>query len=263
MAEEKKYAKKDFAETSGFGTLVRDAKFFAPRTADGYGTIIMTVPQFRYSRKDQNTGNYEDVSSFIQINLKGRKATEKFAQHLTKGTGICYAGKPVVTNKKVGDNWSSDLIISTTDVDFSGCSGRGIATTVMNGRIVKVPSEFEKNGRKENSMAFSIAVNDGYFKQDGTESTSFIVCRLGGSRANSDKFRAMFEKGKLVCLTGVWNTSSEKQADGSYVGKTSFDVSEVIFQSKKQDGAVTPTNLEQAEDVNENTLDISDSDLPF
>lgn len=261
MAEEKKYAKQDFAKVQGYGVLVRDAAYYAPKTADGYGTIACTVPQFRYSRKDPNNGNYEEVSSFLNIYFRGRKATEKFAEYLKKGTGICYSGSPRVTNSKKGDKWSCDLTIAASELEFSHCSGRAIATTMMNGRIVKAPEEFEKNGKKENTMLFSVAVNDGYFKSDGTESTSFIMCRIGGTRANSDKFRALFAKGESVCLTGVWNTSSEKQSDGSYIGKTSFDVNEISFQSKRE--AVQPTQLEQSQDINENTLDINDSELPF
>lgn len=263
MAEEKKYAKKDFAMVQGYGCLVRDAQYYAPKTQDGYGTIACTVPQFRYSKKDQNTGNYEEVSSFLTIYFRGRKATQKFAEYLKKGKGICYAGSPRVANTQKGDKWSTDLVISANELEFSGCTGRGMATTTMHGRIVKGPSEFEKNGRKENSMAFSIAVSDGYFKADGTESTSFIMCHIGGSRANSDKFRDMFEKGKEVCLTGVWNTFGEKQTDGTYIGKTSFDVNEIAFQAKKEADAQASTVLEQSQDVNENTLDIDSSELPF
>lgn len=260
MAEEKKYAKKDFAVTQGFGTLVRDAQYYAPKTADGYGAIMCTVPQYRYSKK-KDDGSYEEVSSFVTVLFRGRKATEKFASYLKKGKGICYSGSPRVANTKKGENWSSDLVISANELEFSGCSGRGMATTTMHGRIVKGPAEFEKNGKKENSLIFSIAVADGYFKQDGTESTSFIMCRVGGTRANSDKFRNLFEKGKEVCVTGVWNASSEKQADGNYIGKTVFDVNEIIFQSKKeQEQAVEAATLEQADETN---LDISDSELPF
>lgn len=237
-----------------------DARYIAPKTADGYGVIMCTVPQFRYLKN--NNGNYEEVSSFVTIRLRARKATEKFASYLKKGVGICYSGTPRVTNTKKGEHYSSDLVIDANELEFSNCSGRGVSTTTMNGRIVKGPEMFEKNGRKENTLLFSIAVDDGYFKSDGTESTSFIMCRIGGPRANSDKFREMFSKGKSVCLTGVWNTSSEKQADGVYIGKTSFDVNEISFQSKRE--ATQPTQLEQSQDdVNENTLDINDDELPF
>ena len=71
------------------GNLTRDGEL--RRTQSGMAILSMSVA-VNDRRKNNQTGEWEDVPNFIDAIMFGKRA-ESLANHLVKGTKVCIAGK--------------------------------------------------------------------------------------------------------------------------------------------------------------------------
>lgn len=71
------------------GNLCRDAELRA--TASGMAVLTFSVA-VNESRKNQQTGEYEDYPNYVDCTMFGRRA-ESVSRYLTKGTYVALAGR--------------------------------------------------------------------------------------------------------------------------------------------------------------------------
>lgn len=71
------------------GSLCRDAELLA--TASGMAVLKFSVA-VNESRKNQQTGEYEDYPNYVDCTMLGRRA-ESVSRYLTKGTYVALTGR--------------------------------------------------------------------------------------------------------------------------------------------------------------------------
>lgn len=71
------------------GNLCRDAELLA--TASGMAVLTFSVA-VNESRKNQQTGEYEDYPNYVDCTMFGRRA-ESVSRYLTKGTYVALTGR--------------------------------------------------------------------------------------------------------------------------------------------------------------------------
>lgn len=71
------------------GNLCRDAELRA--TASGMAVLTFSVA-VNESRKNQQTGEYEDYPNYVDCTMSGRRA-ESVSRYLTKGTYVALTGR--------------------------------------------------------------------------------------------------------------------------------------------------------------------------
>lgn len=138
-----------------------------------------------------------------------------------------------------------------------------INNVVLVGRLARDP-ELRKTPSNLSVATFTIAVDDGYGKQGGTSTTSFIPCQAWSNTAeNVQKF---CHKGSLIGVSGRLSQRSYAAKDGTK--RTVFEVicNQVQFlETKKAQGIsdIEEEDNENKDDQPVEGIDSSDDDLPF
>ena len=104
------------------GNLCRDAELRA--TASGMAVLTFSVA-VNESRKNQQTGEYEDYPNYVDCTMFGRRA-ESVSRYLTKGTYVALTGR-LHQNRwqnKDGQN-RSKLEVTVDNIHFESRGERG------------------------------------------------------------------------------------------------------------------------------------------
>lgn len=125
---------------------------------------------------------------------------------------------------------------------------------VLMGRLVRDP-ETKITNNQQIVTNFTLAVDRGYKKPDGTKEADFINCVAFNKRATFiDNY---FEKGKMMVLNGRIQTRTWDDTDGKKRYATEVVAEEVYFGDSK-----TTTQAEPQEQEGFFPVDMDD-ELPF
>lgn len=140
---------------------------------------------------------------------------------------------------------------------------------ILIGRLTRDP-EVRKTATST-FTTFSLAVNDGRKRPDGTENTLFMNCTLFGVRAET--FAKYTKKGSLVSVEGRLNQRKYTNSNGVNVTTIETIVDNFDFLDAKGGAPVAddsgyhsqpaPKASASEDSGNMDSLDVIDDDLPF
>ena len=156
-----------------------------------------------------------------------------------------------------------------------------INTVTLVGRLTKDP-ELRHTINNVAYLRFTVASNRSYTNQNGDREADFINCVAW--RAQAENMARFLKKGALIGVTGSIQTDSYRTQDGQTRYTTEVSTNSVLFLEPKNssnnnnyqnNNSIATFQKSQPEKFNQfskttsndyefnNTIDISDDDLPF
>lgn len=136
---------------------------------------------------------------------------------------------------------------------------------IIIGNLTKDPvSRTTRNG--DNVCSFTVAVNNGKKKQDGTQDADFFDVSVWGDKGiNCQKFLA---KGRKVCVSGPVGLNTYETQDGRHGAKLTLTGFDVEFLTPKNSVEYNqPENPVPAPQIDQQSgmqiVEGQDEDLPF
>lgn len=116
--------------------------------------------------------------------------------------------------------------------------------------------EIRQTNSGMNVANFSVAVRRNRPDKDGNYSSDWVRCSLFGKRA--DVIERYFHKGSHVVVTGDWGIDTYQGNDGTQRTNLTLNVQDFDLPDRSQNG-----QSKQPAQADEDSIDISDDDLPF